>query len=307
LIEWTNTALTDEDGRLEFLVGTGVDITDLRAEQARLEATQRKFLAFMDSIPANTYSKDRKGRLTYVNKKVEQSMKAESKDLLGKTNFDFSPEHIAMAATAEDERVWKSREPLNFYRVEPREEGDRHWMITKFLFEEEPGQEALGAAAIDVTAIKTAEERLRLATDVSFDCLAIMKPVRNESGAIADFEIEHTNAALAKYLHCSPEELVGSGLLARFSVKTVRTVFELCTAAIESGEPAEITIVAETPGNEGRWMLVKVQKVGDGVALKMRDVTVEREKEKELREQACLIEALRLRIRELEEHKKRAA
>ena len=36
LIAWTNTALTDEAGRGEFVVGTGIDVTEQRRAEAEL-------------------------------------------------------------------------------------------------------------------------------------------------------------------------------------------------------------------------------------------------------------------------------
>ena len=53
LIEWSNTALLDERGGVEYVVATGVDVTDLRASQERAElfewivSTAREHLSFV--------------------------------------------------------------------------------------------------------------------------------------------------------------------------------------------------------------------------------------------------------------------
>lgn len=42
LIDWSNTVLTDADGAVEYVIATGIDITERRADQQRLEQQNRQ-------------------------------------------------------------------------------------------------------------------------------------------------------------------------------------------------------------------------------------------------------------------------
>ena len=43
LIKWSNTALTEFDGSVEFVIGTGIDITDTRAAEEKLQLSEERF------------------------------------------------------------------------------------------------------------------------------------------------------------------------------------------------------------------------------------------------------------------------
>ena len=43
LIKWSNTALTETDGSVEYVIGTGIDITDIRAAEVKLQDSEERF------------------------------------------------------------------------------------------------------------------------------------------------------------------------------------------------------------------------------------------------------------------------
>jgi PAS domain S-box-containing protein len=50
LISWSNTVLTDDNGEVEYLIGTGIDITELREIKLALRSSEEKFHYLADNI-----------------------------------------------------------------------------------------------------------------------------------------------------------------------------------------------------------------------------------------------------------------
>jgi PAS domain S-box-containing protein len=55
LISWNNTALLDEWGEPEYLVGTGIDITERRQAEDELRESQRTLATLMSNLPGMAY------------------------------------------------------------------------------------------------------------------------------------------------------------------------------------------------------------------------------------------------------------
>lgn len=67
LIEWRNTILTDADGKVEFLVATGIDATAReQAEQAR-QQTELQLREFVDALPCLVARIDKQERVRFAN------------------------------------------------------------------------------------------------------------------------------------------------------------------------------------------------------------------------------------------------
>jgi len=66
----------------------------------------------MDNIPDDIYFKDKKNRFVMANKAIAESINVLSKDMIGKTDFDFFPEENAKKYFASDNRVMESGKPF---------------------------------------------------------------------------------------------------------------------------------------------------------------------------------------------------
>ncbi len=58
LIAWSNTALVGSQGAVEYVVATGIDITDQRKAEAALKASHERMLVILDSLDAIVYVAD---------------------------------------------------------------------------------------------------------------------------------------------------------------------------------------------------------------------------------------------------------
>ena len=50
LIKWSNTALTENDGSVEYVIGTGIDITDTRAAEERLHDSEKRYRSLLANL-----------------------------------------------------------------------------------------------------------------------------------------------------------------------------------------------------------------------------------------------------------------
>lgn len=73
LIAWSNTALLDAEGAVEYVIGTGMDITERKAAEDHLRAQKEVLEAIFDHIPLmiSFYAED--GRIKLVNREWEHT------------------------------------------------------------------------------------------------------------------------------------------------------------------------------------------------------------------------------------------
>ena len=67
LIAWSNTALTDAGGKVEYIVGTGIDISDRRHAETALLQSETAYATLADSAPVGIFRHDRSGNWNYAN------------------------------------------------------------------------------------------------------------------------------------------------------------------------------------------------------------------------------------------------
>lgn len=81
-----------------------------KKEVRRAEALYR---SLVDSLPQNFFRKDLDGRVTFANRQYCKTLGRSLKELLGKNDFDFFPEHLARKYREDDARVLQTGQPLD--------------------------------------------------------------------------------------------------------------------------------------------------------------------------------------------------
>ncbi|MCD6289803.1 MAG: PAS domain S-box protein [Anaerolineae bacterium] len=132
LIEWSDTVLRGEDGRVEYVIGTGVDITEEREAEEALAHERNLLRTLIDNLPDFIYVKDVESRFLIANQAVAHLMGAERpEDLIGKTDFDFYPEEVAAQFYADEQAIIRSGEPLlNKEELVVDPDGDERWVLS---------------------------------------------------------------------------------------------------------------------------------------------------------------------------------
>jgi len=131
--------------------------------ERELDTAHRHQRALIDSIPDIAWMKDKEGRFLAVNRPLLRSLGVEGpEDVLGKTDFDFSPREHAEQYQADDQIVMQTRARRRVVEEHPEADGSVRWIETIKQPILGDGGEVVGTVGIarDITERKRAEEIL---------------------------------------------------------------------------------------------------------------------------------------------------
>lgn len=166
VVSWT------EDGRPEWVMGTHMDISELKdSEYQRLQTDQalqgreRLLRTIIDNIPMNIYVKDRSGRKLLANRaELDQLGIAQEADILGKHDRDLYPAHLVAKSDQEDRAVLDRGESLSLMENEGADQhGQPLWYrVSKLPLRNQNGDIiGLVGLSIDVTEERNTKHNLR--------------------------------------------------------------------------------------------------------------------------------------------------
>ena len=160
----TKLPLQDEHGEVIGTFGISRDITPtITAEQAL--ARERDLLrALIDNMPDLIFVKDTDGRFITVNKSLLPVLNVKGvEDVVGKTDFDFSPPELAAHYQEDDLNVLRSgKELINREEGTVHSDGSEGWLLTTKVPVRDANGEVVGLVGIgrDITKRKRAELEL---------------------------------------------------------------------------------------------------------------------------------------------------
>jgi PAS domain S-box-containing protein len=157
--------LRDSAGQVIGLVGVGQDITERKQTEKALVEEHNLLRTLIDNLPDLIYVKDTKSRFVIATQADARFMGVSSPDeLIGKTDFDFYPQELAMQFYADEQAIIESGQPL-INKDEPNTDhaGKRHWILTSKLPLQDSEGRIIGIVGVgyDITERKQAEEELR--------------------------------------------------------------------------------------------------------------------------------------------------
>jgi PAS domain S-box-containing protein len=111
-IAWSNTCLTDADGTVTHVIGTGMDITAQRRAESALRDSELRFRNLVESTNDWVWEMDEQGRYTYASPQVQALLGYTPEEILGRTPFEFMPAEEAQRVDTEFGRIVASRAPF---------------------------------------------------------------------------------------------------------------------------------------------------------------------------------------------------
>jgi PAS domain S-box-containing protein len=171
LMIWTNKALYNDEGSVEYIVCTGVDITERQQVEAALAKERNLLRTLMDNLPDSIFVKDTEGRFITANAAHLKACGVQTLgEIVGKTEFTFVPQEFATQSQADDQTVIELGLPLHD-RVDliTDQLGRERWFLTtKVPLHGNSGSiEGVVGISRDITMIEQANSELRRAKEAA--------------------------------------------------------------------------------------------------------------------------------------------
>ncbi|HVT96201.1 MAG TPA: PAS domain S-box protein, partial [Acidobacteriaceae bacterium] len=92
LIAWTTTTLTDGSGGINFIIMTGVDVTDQREATSALYASEARYRQLVESSLGMVCTHDLEGRILSINASAAESLGYRVDEMEGRRLAEFVPD-----------------------------------------------------------------------------------------------------------------------------------------------------------------------------------------------------------------------
>jgi two-component system, NarL family, sensor kinase len=129
-----------------------------RVQEALRESEQR-LQDIIDNTTAIVFVKDLGLRFVLINREFERRFQVQRDQVCGKTEFEVLPHSAARFVGSGDQQLIESGRPIQFETVAPSIEGNRHYVVAKFLLSEGTGKPyGVCGIATDITESKRAQQ-----------------------------------------------------------------------------------------------------------------------------------------------------
>ena len=164
-VHTVKTPIKDENNNVIGIIGIFWDITEKKKMEEKMEYERDLFNALMDNMPDAIYFKDKASRFIKVSRISCPGMGISSpEELVGMTDFDFSPKEMAKQFLVDDYMVMKSGKPMIGKEEVMINKIKKTWYsATKVPIRNKDGK-VIGLVGIsrDITKLKETEEKLNL-------------------------------------------------------------------------------------------------------------------------------------------------
>ncbi|MBL0713172.1 MAG: PAS domain-containing protein [Desulfosarcina sp.] len=157
-LAWVDTALRDDNGQVEAILGVGRDITEQKVAEAALKESRDLFDSFMHYAPALTFIKDRKGRYVFTNHAFTRVFQEPPGHRIGRTDEELWPAETARMLIENDRKVLAEDRILSTIETVMSGDARLYHMVSKFPLYKDGKPHYVGGVAFDVTDRMKAEE-----------------------------------------------------------------------------------------------------------------------------------------------------
>ena len=215
LISWDNTALLDDNGVVEYIIGTGTDITERRQAQESLRQSNELLRAVTEGTSDAIFAKDAGGRYLMINAVGAEFLGRSAAEIVGKTDAEIIPSQAAQTFSEADRHVLKSGE------IETSEETgtlggvSRTYLATKGPLRG-PNGDVVGIVGIarDISERKRAEEILEAKTR---EIVTTWESMTDAFFALdTHWRFTHINSQAAQLWRREASELIGKNVWEEF-------------------------------------------------------------------------------------------
>ncbi|MBI1986640.1 MAG: PAS domain S-box protein, partial [Rhodospirillales bacterium] len=161
--ETVGTPIRDRDGNTLGFIAVIRDVTERQKAEEMLKESEERFRSVLDSSPSAVSLKDKDNRFLLVNNTFATWMKADAKEIIGKTIFDLYPKEEAEFIAQNNREVFTTGKSYVGERKGSFKDGTvRDLIVHKRPIRSVTGEVvAVSVNMTDITERKRAEEALR--------------------------------------------------------------------------------------------------------------------------------------------------
>jgi two-component system sensor histidine kinase/response regulator len=197
-------------GEPEAICGISTDITGRKKSEESLRETKNTLQAILDNTPAFIFVKDLDGRYILINREFERGFNLPAKEILGKTDHELFPKHIADVLRKTDLHVISSRKALQVEEPGEFPHGMEYGLSNKVPLY---GPEGDLAGLCGITTVITERKRAVAALKESEQRLAQIIDFLPDATFVIDREgiVVAWNRAIEHMTGMSAEDMLGKG------------------------------------------------------------------------------------------------
>jgi two-component system CheB/CheR fusion protein len=171
---------------VEGVVITLIDVASIKKAQSDVRERDIRLKGILDHSPSFIFIKDLQGKYIVANSQSKQVFGKSPEYLIGKTNHDLLPQHVADRIDEHDLRVASTGQKIQFEETIPRDGKGRTYLAVKYPLRDENDRIfAIAGIKTDITKRKLAQRKAQRAIRERDRFLAMLShELRNPLAAI---------------------------------------------------------------------------------------------------------------------------
>ena len=261
LIAWSNTAIVGRDGAVEYVIGTGIDITERRLAEGALRASDSLMRCVVDTVVDGIITIDERGLIQSFNPAAERIFGYGPEEIIGQNVRllmppPFCDQHDAYLArylhTGEARVIGRGREVVG------RRKDGRTFPMELAIGVTVLDQRRLFTGIVrDITERKQAEESLRESQRVLATLMGNLPGMAYRCRNDPDWTMEFVSEGSAALTGHAPAELIDNAKVSFAELihrDDRQTVWDEVQAALRENRPYQLVYRITPTAGEQKWV-----------------------------------------------------
>lgn len=232
------------------------DLTRLRDAQSALRASESRFEAFMDHMPAIAWIKDANSRYQYRNKAHRDRYGKPGEDWTGRSDADYFSAAPVNTYIDTDRQVLETGQPTEFETLNfSRDGGTNEWLVQKFRFSDDSGRYFVAGMGVDIGERNRLQQQLR-ESEARFQAFLDHSPtvtwMKDEQGRYL-----YVSQSCKEFLGITGDDWRGKTDFDFFPREFAARARELDLEVLSGGGSSEVEGPAAGIGEPRHWLLVR--------------------------------------------------